>query len=160
MPFHTQVGRSFGDTTRLELQRNWVNFLMTKRMKTGCLQLHSKCSSTAIYSVSQIPNKFLKEPKATNSAGDNNPDGMKQAASKRSISVSLWERYIVIHHFILGRMKNNRFCKLKNTAEYWMATVWGVILWTGFSVALGNGDQSFLFSSEIWSILVLIVNIA
>lgn len=158
MPFHTRVGRS--STARLELPRNWVSFLVTKSMKTGCLQLYSKCSSTAIYLVSQIPNKSLKEPKATNSVGDNNPDRMKQAASKKGISMSLWERHIVIHHCMLGRMKNNRFSKLKNTAKNWMATVWGVILWTSFSVELGSGDQSFLLSSEIWSVLVLIVNIA
>lgn len=160
MPLHTGVGRGFEDNTRLELQRNWVSFLVTKRRKTGCLQLYSKCSSTAIYSVGQIPNKFLKEPKATDSGGDNNAEGMEQAASQRSTSESLWERYVVVHHCMLGRMKNNRFCKLKNTAENWMVTVWGVILWTGFSEELGSGDQSFLFSSEIWSVLVLMVNIA
>lgn len=38
----------------------------------------TKYSSTAIYTVSQVPNKFLEEPKATNSVRDNNHDGMEQ----------------------------------------------------------------------------------
>lgn len=64
--------------------------------------------------MSQIPNKkSLKEQKATKSVRDDNPDGMKEAASKRGVS----ERYIVIHHHLLGRMENNKCYKVKNTAE-------------------------------------------
>lgn len=136
------MGRGFGDNTRLELQRSWVSFLVTKK-EWKLDAFSSKCSSTAIYSLNQIPKEFLKEARATNSVHDNNPDGMEQAASKRGISASLWERYIVIHHCMLGRMRNNRFCKLRNTAENWWTTVWGVILWACFSVDLGSGDQSF-----------------
>lgn len=45
------------------------------------------------HSVSQIPNnKPLKEQKATKSVRDYNPDGTKQAASKKGVSASLRER--------------------------------------------------------------------
>lgn len=57
---------------------------------SGSLQLCLKYSSTTSYSVSQIPNnKSLKEQKATKSVRDNNPDVMKQTASKKGVSASL-----------------------------------------------------------------------
>lgn len=140
MPFHTQVGRGFGDNTRLELQRNQV-FWWLKENKNW---MPSTLSTAALPSTqwARYQTSFWRNPKLQILYVI---IILMDGARERGISASLWEGHILVHHCMLGRMKNNRFCKLKNTAENWMATVWGVILWTSFSAELRSGDQFGFF---------------